>query len=182
MDPVDHLWQRLQDEKAPITLCDVVRKDRNPIFTCTEKLAKTLLEGPEVGPMQTVWRQGCASDVELGEWLFLEVSELGAGVVFQIYCRLETQWASWPFRLATMVDEELGEQRYLSSKSVYDEFMSAPQCCLDTGFAGKLRELWAQEGSNDLSHDAFSARYEHALLRWANDTKITNMHIERLLA
>ena len=182
MSPVDHLWQRLQADKHPVTLCDVVR-DQNPFKKCSTLLANVLLHPPESGPVAVLWKHwsGVIED-ELLDWLVMQICQDVAAMVCQIYFRFDIVWKAWPFPLASMVDTEGGTDAYVQSELVYEKFMKAPKCCLDEHFGSKLRDLWEACGEEHHTHDAFRARYLTALQCWAHNTKITNMHVERLLS
>jgi hypothetical protein len=80
----------------------------------------------------------------------------------------------FPMKLACAVHPRLSQQEQLD---VVAQLFQANPCCLDADFSVKIKEQIRDE-QELMSDKLFLA----ALKLWAERTKLTNMHIERLLA
>ncbi|CAK0895533.1 unnamed protein product [Prorocentrum cordatum] len=90
-----------------------------------------------------------------------------------IWFRFERTLEWWPFKLLLWANNP-------GHDYVVDEFFATPRCCLEDSMSIKLRDLYGGDDGKQKFLD--DDKLKQALRLWGDTTKMTNMHIERLLA
>jgi hypothetical protein len=173
-EPCDYLWMRLQYLDARhSTLVDSVVPARSPFYACMKKMCDMLLLPLNIGPMKVVFDHWGLDNPD-GQWLASEFRCTVTSMACQLHWRCMMMLRSWPYLLAKVGEPGIGDDEVLR---LFQDLWDADECCLDHGFALKLRRLRAS--AREFASDAAIL----AGLRFgARHTKLSNMVTERLLA
>lgn len=172
--PLDHLWLQLQyfDQRSSLIL-DLQDVRTNPFEFCYKEVSLAMTKPASEGPLKVVYKH-YGLDGEEEEWFSELVQTVAGGMLSQLHSRFRIKFSGWPWRLARLVDAKASakEKNLLAA-----DFWAEPACCLDDEFSAKLRCLCSSQQC--LVTDG---TIQSSLRLWAQHTKLTNMHIERLLA
>ena len=105
--PIDDLWHYTCKEKDPLKIVDLVRSQGNPVIRCLSQLSGMLLLPLKDSSLMVVW-ENVMSDAKLQDevWVLEQVSKKMISMVAQLNSRLLLPYQSWPYKLATLVDDE----------------------------------------------------------------------------
>ena len=173
-EPLDHLWRALQylDDRASLII-DLQCPHVDPFAHAVRGVSAVLFETPAQGPLATIVNHYQLAEAD-GMWLSELVQTTVASMLCQMHYRFALKFSTWPWKLAKIVDARATRAE---KESVAREFWHEPECCLDDDFSLKLRRMcttWT-----DVLDEAW---LQSALLLWARHTRLSNMHVERLLA
>ena len=170
LKPLEWIWARLQhlDEASGGTLA-LVAGDESP-FRVVQHALSDFVMAPSVAVqclLHHYTRDARALDTVQAECLHVVLCASSF-----IWFRFENTLETWPFRLLLWANHEY--------EYVVDEFFAAPCCCLEDSTSMKLRNMY--DGEDGKARFLADRRLKEALRLWGAKTKMTNMHIERLLA
>jgi len=111
---------------------------------------------------------GCDAHAALERLQFCIVSVVG-----QIWRRLYLPYTTWPWRLASLLDDQLSGDTRLA---IATSFTSSPICCMDEGFSLALRVMMDQR--NYTADDMMPHGRLHGLLRATFANKNVNLEVE----
>ena len=139
------------------------------------------------GPLSLVWNH-FMPDAQLDDlvWILRQLFRRLISMTTQLHARLILPFQCWPYKLVTMVDSS--QERFEElSKRTFDDFMSAPVCCLDespstsaTSCASTSQHAVSTCKAADYVN--FLELYLPTLDQWSQQTELSNFSIERLLS
>lgn len=91
-----------------------------------------------------------------------------------MYWRLVLKYEDWPYTLARLSDVRSTEKEL---QQIAQSLFDAPPCCLDATMSLKIRNMF---GSPQELLDSVSFR--SSLKLWAKQSRVCNMHVERIFA
>ena len=171
--PLDHLWMKLQYmDFHGSALFDIVFWRTSPFAEAQQSFGVTLATRIEEGRLKPLFHQYVSCDVGKDQ-LTTRIREMTMAMSAQVWWWFELVFSSWPYMLLRMVD-----QRHLATPlAVAKEFWDDHFCNKDSWFSEKLMTLFrsAEEMASDPTLLV-------ALNNWGRTAKVSNMHLERMLA
>ena len=165
-EPLDHLWMRLQYLDARGRILLECSGDGSPFREAMQALSGLLTTPVMDGAMAPVFWFFEGSQI-----LTARSRKLVLNMAAQTWWRFGV-FEQYPFKLVQMVDPAHPDPAMAAQ-----DFWDCPQCCKSPHFCRKVMRLF--ESSRQLLDDK---EFNLLLRNWSAKTKLTNMHIERLLA
>lgn len=175
-EPLDHLLQRLQHlDESSSPLLDLRRPGTSPLHFALSRWADMVRQPIANSVLSSFFAQctGGATAEEAREAIRTTQLDIFT-MVCQVWWRLELDFEAWPWALAELVHPTCSDEDRLAFA---EGIWTAPVCCLDVGMCRKIRAMYAS-ASDMLADTAFMG----ALRLWARGSRVTNMHMERLLS
>ena len=169
--PVDFLLQRIQrlDAKGcALVDCASDKVGHSPILQCRQALARMACSPTVTGPARSLLQHHHADF----EPVLSVVRQVTLSLATHFWWR-SAVFAQWPLRFAALLS---GIPRS-EQEQILSEFFAAKPCCLDPEFSSKMSRLF-RSPSELLDNEKFMM----GLRLWSKVTKVTNMHLERLLS
>jgi hypothetical protein len=167
--PVDYLLAKIQwlDARGSALMdCVSTQVAVSPVLRCQRSIATMIVDGSSSGPLRPLLRQW-ADDVLLPHCARKVLLCFGT----QLWWRCEPFY-QYPFKFAQLFSVSAEEQRRL-----LEEFFALSRCCMDEEFTCKVRDMFGS-----VEDFLKCEKLIDGLRLWARMTKITNMHLERLLS
>jgi hypothetical protein len=168
--PIDVLWRQLQHLDEEHRSVEMACSDQSPFSSCMGRLAASL--------------HGCHGDgVALGP-LFFQFEDRPRGLLtrairhnllsvsVQVNWRFVQRFSDWPFLMFKGC-----QASHHAYGDMCHRLWSAPLCCLDSNVSYRCRTVW-----RNADHMASDGGFVTHLASVQSTLKLTNMHLERLLA
>jgi hypothetical protein len=169
--PLDHLWREMQkSDETEFTLWECIDSRTCGMFEYAILEYKSMLDDEDEGRLRPLLHH---FQHKLGT-IVAKVRVHVVTLAVLIWWRFRLPFLDWPFRLGELGREGISDdEKVRICLALFEAF----ECCIDDAFGLKAKRLFI--GARAMALDS---EFSRLMKTWIRVGRISNMHVERLLA